>query len=92
MNDDEKLCNIRKGIDAIDQKIVQLLAERWDLVRAAGAVKRENDLPYWQKDRVEEVLASRAEWAEQHNVEVALIKDIFKLIVTSATELEQQGG
>ena len=90
MGDNEKLRDIRKDIDTNDQKIVQLLAERWTLVRAAGAIKRENDLPYWQKERVKEVLSSRAEWADELGVNVVLVKDIFQLIVTSATNSEQQ--
>ena len=91
MSEEKPLADIRNDIDEVDRKIVQLLAERWGLVRAAGVVKRDKQMAYWQKERVKEVLSSRAEWAEEHGVDVALVKDIFNLIVTSATESEQQG-
>ena len=56
-----KLEDYRKKIDAVDEKLVALFAERMELSRAIAEYKKENGLPVLDALREKEKLKSAAE-------------------------------
>ena len=56
-----KLEEYREKIDAVDEKLVALFAERMELSRAIAEYKKENGLPVLDASREKEKLKSTAE-------------------------------
>ena len=56
-----KLEEYREKIDAVDEKLVALFAERMELSRAIAECKKENSLPVLDASREKEKLKSAAE-------------------------------
>ena len=56
-----KLEEYREKIDAVDEKLVALFAERMELSRAIAEYKKENGLPVLDASREKEKLESAAE-------------------------------
>lgn len=82
------LDNIRSQIDSLDHKLICLLEQRLKLVQQAGKIKSCDKLRVYEQDREDFLLTSRGEYALQHNVPQALVKDIFKRILRESYKQE----
>lgn len=80
----------RRRIDHIDDRIIDLLAERMDVVRTVAKIKAENDIPAILPDRVEEVIARCAERGEAKNVSPELTRLLYTLIVDHCCAMEEE--
>ena len=80
----------RQKIDYIDDRIIDLLAERMDVIRAVAKLKAENDIPAVLPDRVEEVIARCAKRAESKQVDPELARLLYTLIVDHACAAEEE--
>jgi chorismate mutase len=80
----------RQKIDFIDDRIIDLLAERMDVIRAVAKLKAENDIPAVLPDRVEEVIARCAARAETRHVDPELARLLYTLIVDHACAAEEE--
>lgn len=69
---------IRKDIDKIDEKILDLLAERLKKVSLISKYKKENRIPKFQKEREEEILNRLKKIGKLRE---EYIEDIFKRII-----------
>lgn len=76
---------LRGGINKIDQQLMELLDQRFELVKQVGAYKKENKLPIIDKDRQKLIL----EKANNFN-NSALIKKIYQQIFTTSCEVEDE--
>lgn len=85
----EALKPFRARIDALDDKIVDLLAERMDVVRQVGAVKARENLNLIQSDRVNEVRERCAVRGMKLGVNPELIRTIYTAIIDEAHQMEQ---
>lgn len=70
----------RSNIDRIDKYIMELLAERMEIVREIGEYKRENNMTILQHDRWNEILRSRKEFGERKNLTDTFVRNIFQSI------------
>jgi 3-deoxy-7-phosphoheptulonate synthase len=70
----------RSNIDRIDKYIMELLAERMEIVREIGDYKKENNLPILQRDRWNEILESRREFGERKALSAKFVRDIWQAI------------
>lgn len=52
---------VRRGLDAVDKELMRLYAERMELAKAVGEVKRANGLPVFDAEREAEVVKKRRE-------------------------------
>ena len=77
-------------IDAIDDQIIDLLAERIDVIRAVGDVKARENIPSYLRDRVNEVQARCAERAKGKGVDPSLVKDLYTLLIEYSCALEEK--
>ena len=86
----EDLEQIRKQIDVIDEQIVKLIAERRSYMPAVAAYKKKNNLPLFQPERENELLASKKELAGRLNVDSVLINKIYTLILEDSKKLQKE--
>jgi chorismate mutase len=85
----EALKHQRARIDALDDKIIDLLAERMDVVREVGFIKAENNLSLIQSDRVNEVRERCATRGAKKGLNPELVRRIYNEIFDEAHQLEQ---
>ena len=70
----------RSNIDRIDKYILELLAERMEIVREIGQYKKKNNMTILQRDRWNEILSSRHEMGERKQLTQKIVRDIFQAI------------
>lgn len=75
------MAEVRAAIDALDTKLVILLAERQRLIDAAIAVKRREGLPARIDERVQEVLDHVTKEAKTAGVSPELVQELWKSMV-----------
>jgi chorismate mutase/prephenate dehydratase len=80
--------DLRKKIDETDAEIVRLLAERIRNAEEIGREKQKQKKPVEDLSREEKVLAHVRKLAEQANISVEGIEDIFRRIVTITKNAE----
>ena len=80
----------RQKIDFIDDRIIDLLAERMDVIRAVADIKAENDIPAVLPDRVEEVIERCATRGYSKNISPELVRCLYTLIVDHACTMEEE--
>lgn len=76
---------LRDGINKIDHQLMELLDQRFELVKQVGAYKKENKLPIVDNDRQKLIL----EKANYFNNSTS-IKKIYQLIFTTSCEVEDE--
>ncbi len=76
----ERLTELRSRIDAADDRLVELLAERMRISREIGRYKREHNLPVLQSQRYEELLVRRCAEAERAGMSAAFMKTLLQAI------------
>lgn len=86
---EEKIIELRKKIDAIDEGIVSLLDERAGIAREIGALKKAQGKPIVDKEREKNIL-ERVKNASKKNVSREGIEKIFKKIIQATTDAERE--
>lgn len=81
---EERLEALRGRIAAADEALVDLLAERLELARAIGAVKRELGLPVMDPAREAQVVRRAAERARDRGVDPELVRDVVWRVMAQA--------
>ena len=69
---------IRKRIDIIDEKIIQLLARRIKLVLKVGKFKKKEGLPIRDKKREEEILKKLEKQAKKLGINPEFISKLYQ--------------
>ncbi|CAH0534309.1 T-protein [Vibrio stylophorae] len=87
-----ELTQLRDKIDAVDQQMIDLLAQRLALVAEVGVVKSQHGLPIYAPDREAAMLASRRQEAEQRGVPGDLIEDILRRTMRESYASEKDSG
>jgi len=78
---DKTLSRLRKKIDDIDQKIVDLLAERKKIVNSVVADKKARNLPVYHPAREENIISARRDQARQAGIDPDHVEELFRLIM-----------
>ena len=87
--DCKNLDQIRAGMDVIDKQVIALFAQRVAYVRAAANFKKtaaEVSAP----ERVQAVLNTRKEWAEQAGLDGDVIQSIYRELVSYCVSEEHK--
>ena len=80
----------RLHIDTIDNRIIELLAERMDVAREIGEYKLKHDMAIVQHDRYNEILLAVEARAEAMGVSKRFIHQIFSMIHEESVRLQIQ--
>ena len=86
------LSKLRDKIDAVDQQIIDLLAERLQLVGEVGEVKTIHGLPIYVPEREAAMLGKRRAEAEKKGVPADLIEDILRRTMRESYASENETG
>jgi isochorismate pyruvate lyase len=71
---------IRQGMDALDRQMIGIIAERVAYVRAAAQFKT-SATAVAAPERVQAVLKTRREWAEQAGLDGGVIEGLYRELV-----------
>lgn len=84
---DPALRDVRAQIDALDRRIVALIAERQTWVEAAGALKTDaSAVP--APHRVEQVIAKVRALAEEYSASPDIVEGAYRALIAGFIELE----
>lgn len=86
----EVLKPYRAKIDALDDKIMDLLAERLAIIDEVAQVKADRDIPAVLEDRVSEVIENAARRAGEKGVDPELARRIYAVIVAWCCDVEHE--
>ena len=75
-----QLENLRKDIDAIDQKLLSVISERTDIVKQIGEFKKQNSVTILQIQRWFEILKTRQSWGGVNQLDEQMVMEMFELI------------
>ncbi|QLB21332.1 bifunctional chorismate mutase/prephenate dehydrogenase [Vespertiliibacter pulmonis] len=92
MEDKKTLSSVRDQIDLVDQKLIQLLAERFILVTEIGKIKHEQGLPIYDQKREATMIAARRKEAEKQGISADLIESILRRIMRESYVNENKYG
>lgn len=81
---------LRAHIDALDEQVIGLLAQRHALIARAAQIKKQIGLPARIDDRVEEVVANAGRHAALRGLDRALIENIWRQLVEAAIAQEDR--
>jgi len=79
----QKISELQKEIDKIDETLINCLDKRADLVIAIGKIKKENNLPIFNKDREKEIFRKIERAKNNRN-----ILRIFKKIIEESRKIQ----
>jgi isochorismate pyruvate lyase len=79
--DCNNMSDLRAQIDALDEDLVALLAERAGYIDRAIALKQDNGLPARIPERVEEVVTNAGDRAEAAGLDRELVERLWRQLV-----------
>ena len=85
------LAGLRKAIDAVDSRLLELMAERIRLVLAVGAYKAKHDLPIYDPER-ERQLLERLTRSPPEPLEADTVRRIFERLIDESRPLKHRHG
>ena len=71
----------RGKIDALDDKIMALLAKRFAIVRQVGELKAEHNFPSYISDRVVQVRERNATTGKKYGIDPDFVRMLYSLII-----------
>lgn len=80
----------RARIDALDDKIIDLLAERTGIVREVGHLKYRENIPSVLQDRVDEVRERAVSRAAGKGLDEDLVRRIYTALIDYSCALEDE--
>lgn len=84
------LDGLRRQIDRIDDRIIDLLAERFALLREVAAYKRPRGIPVVIPERIEEVVERCAARGAQRGLDAQMLRDIYRRVIAEACAVEER--
>ncbi|HEY0516371.1 MAG TPA: chorismate mutase [Solirubrobacteraceae bacterium] len=83
------LTPFRERLDAIDGRIMELFARRFDVCRQIAAHKHAHDIPMMQGKRVVQVREHYLRLGAELHVPVAFTVGFFDLLIAATCEMEE---
>lgn len=86
----EKINILRKEIDEIDNKLIELLSERINVSTKIAQIKKESNISVLQVNRWKKLLSDRIEYSNTKGVSEEFIKEIFELIHEESVRVQDE--
>jgi len=86
----DELFQLRKHIDALDEKLFRIMAERISVVRKIGKLKKKSNLPLLDIKRRDEIVTSILLNAKSLGLSESFAKKLFHLIHEYSLEIENE--
>ena len=84
------LASFRRRIDAIDDRLLALLGERFAVIREVAAYKAPRGIPALIPERVAEVRERCAGEAPRHGLDADVVRRLYDLLIGEACRLEEE--
>jgi chorismate mutase len=84
----DELTRLRARIDALDEEIALRLAQRFEVVRMVGQLKRDESIPMMQVDRVRHVKDHYGRCGAQQGTPAGFTASFVDLLLESTCALE----
>jgi len=76
----DKLIELRKIIDEIDDELMNVLKKRTQIIEEIGKYKKEENITIFQLERWQEILRTRGQWADKMGISRQHIEKICQLL------------
>ena len=80
----------RERLDALDDQIVDLLVQRFAVIREVAELKAARGIPSVLPARVTEVLDRNAATAEAKGLDPAVVRQVYTYLIKHAHDIEDQ--
>ena len=90
MQPDEKLQDLRRALDHLDDQLLDILQERFSVVDQIGAHKRAHNLTVFQSDRWKDVMDSRTEKGIKKNLSEKFMKELLYCIHEESVKRQER--
>lgn len=84
------ITDLRNQIDALDEKLIDVLAQRFFFVKKIGEQKKTLGIPVQDKDREEEKITALCKKAAPYKIKKEIIKKIWQIIFSTSYEIEKE--
>lgn len=81
MDDADELTRLRREIDAVDERFVGLLAERFHITRQVGRIKAERGLPPQDATREAQIDEKVRRLASEYELDEGLVSDVLRAVI-----------
>jgi chorismate mutase len=92
MDEYEQLDELRKRIDQLDRQIIELLAQRLQLVQEAGKYKQAHKLPALDEARWQQATEARLKLAQELRLPQKFMAELYELIHDYTLQIEKDLG
>ncbi|WP_020590351.1 chorismate mutase [Kiloniella laminariae] len=86
----ELLAPYRRRIDDLDDQIMELFSQRFQVIREVAQLKSQHGVPAVLQDRVDEVRERNAETGKLKGVDPEFVRRLYTLIINESCELEDR--
>jgi 4-amino-4-deoxychorismate mutase len=80
----------RRRLDELDEEIVRLLGERFEVCRRVALHKREHDIPMMQPERVVAVRERYLRRGAQRGLPADFTAELFELLIAATCKMEDE--
>lgn len=80
--------SLRRRIEGLDDRIVDLLAERFALLHEVAAYKHPRGIPVVMPERIHAVIERAAARGQRHGLDPGMLRDIYRRLVEEACRTE----
>ena len=84
----ERIQDLRKEIDDLDQRLMELLSERMEVSRKIGAMKKANNLAFYEYNRWSEVLEHSRHTAKHLGLNEEFVTKLFTHLHLESIEIQ----
>ncbi len=84
---DKQLNEIRKEIDILDNQILELIEERFELVKKVAQTKKKKGLPIRDIAREEEIINNKI---QKTDLPEQFVKKLYRLIIDTSIKMEKE--
>lgn len=92
MTYEDEITELREEINGLNAEIVEKLAQRVEVARGIGEVKKRHGLPIVDAAREERVLEQVKELAAAHGIDADGAGRVFREIINLCTEAQLEGS
>ena len=78
---EERIDELRKEIDQINQQLLALIAERQEVSVAIGALKSSHGLPLYSEEREAELLETFREDAIRMDIDPGYVEELMRVVL-----------
>ncbi|MEJ5306027.1 MAG: chorismate mutase [Ignavibacteria bacterium] len=89
-NTENKLDELRKRIDLVDQQILLLLSARNDFVKKVAQLKKENGIPVYDEFREKQLINDWIGSSKILGLSEEFVKSILELIISESRRIQKE--